>query len=117
MKVLLQFTRSDFGALAIVDPAGNLNLRSAGSFTGLSAFDLPLSECSQLAPVSFLQHVATTKKAVVSSAKLQDLHRDSFFATSLPRSAMILPLSNQGRFSGVSDLSSSFSFFFSTRGV
>ncbi|KAL7415520.1 hypothetical protein BDY24DRAFT_381403 [Mrakia frigida] len=107
MKVLLQFTRSDFGALAIVDPtSGNLHLRSAGSFTGLSAFDLPLTDCSHLAPVSFLQHVGTTKKPITSSTKLQDLHRDSFFSSSLPRSAMVLPLSNQGRFSGVVFLSS-----------
>lgn len=110
MAVLLQFTRSSYGALAIVDNAsGNLHLRSAGSFSGLTSYDRPLADVVGLAPVSIIQHVGTTKQPITTTQKLQELGRsgrDGFLSESPPKSVLVLPISNQGRFSGVVYLSS-----------
>lgn len=97
-----QFVRADFGALALLDDSNSLRLRGAGAYSSLKAFDLEVSnpEAATVAPVTLLLHVGRTKKAIVSPSGLQKLRNDPFFSKT-PRSILVLPLTQQGRYVGV----------------
>lgn len=106
---LLKFVRADFGAITLHEGVSNsLRLRGAGPYSRLAAFDLDFShaDAATLAPISLLLHVARTKKAITSISSLQKLRRDPFYEDRLPRSILVLPLTQQGRHVGVLLLSS-----------
>jgi hypothetical protein len=103
-----QFVRADFCAVALHDEVSNsLRLRGAGPYASLRAYDLDFShpETASLAPISILLHVSRTKKPITSISNLQKLRSDPFYEDRLPRSILVLPLTQQGRYVGVSRVS------------
>lgn len=96
MRILLQFTRADFGALALRgDGSGDLLLRVAGDFETLQPFQVPLSSplAASLGPASTMLEIDATR-AVLSSRKTGITLQEAFFKSRSPAAFVGIPLQN-----------------------
>lgn len=110
LRILCQFARADYAAIALSDEQDKsmLSLRACGKAGRIIPYDIPMSEdlSTEICPTSYMLHTARTGK----SMDRHDLSRarpDPFYAGKVPRNLVCLPIMNQGQQAGVVLLSSS----------
>ena len=110
LRILCQFLRAEYAAIALCDDADNyhVRLRAAGPFSRIVPYDLRITDeaARQVCPTSLILHTARTGKAVTSVSATNRFRADAFFAEGLPRSLICLPVLMQGEQKGAIVLTS-----------
>lgn len=111
LRILCQFLRAEYAAIALCDDADNTQarLRAAGPFSRIVPHDIRITEeaARHVCPTSLILHTARTGKAITSVSAVARFRADPFFEDHLPRSVICLPILMQGKQQGVIFLSSS----------
>lgn len=110
LRILCQFLRAEYAAIALSDDSDNahVRLRAAGPFSRIVAYDVRITEESarHVCPTSLILHTARTGKAITSLSSVSRFRSDPFFRDRAPRSIICIPISLQGKQKGVVLLSS-----------
>ncbi|ORY33753.1 hypothetical protein BCR39DRAFT_519071 [Naematelia encephala] len=110
LRILCQFTRSDYAAIGLSDEDDQttIRLRAAGPYSRIIPYDLSSNDETfhDTCPAVYMLHVARTGKAITDVSSLKRLRSDLFYGDRRPRSVICLPIANQGRQAGVVLLSS-----------
>ena len=111
LRILCQFLRAEFAAIALCDETDNshVRVRAAGPFSRIVPYDLRVTDegAKQVCPTSLILHTARTGRAITSLSTVSRFRADPFFNGRLPRSLICLPILLQGKQKGVVLLSSS----------
>lgn len=121
LRVLCQYIRADYAAIALADPedATVFRLVASGTYDRITTRDLSLAEenAHDVCPAGLMLKVARTGKVSGTGQEpqiginVQPMTKistssgdwfDSFYGNRTPRTAMCLPISAQGRQAGVS---------------
>ncbi|BEJ17086.1 hypothetical protein CspHIS471_0604870, partial [Cutaneotrichosporon sp. HIS471] len=105
LRILCQFARCDYAAIALSDEddKSTLRLKAAGPFQRITSYDLDASDdaAQTVCPTSIMLHVARTGIPITKPAKASRLRNDPFYNGRQPRTLLCLPIINQGGQSGV----------------
>lgn len=111
LRILCQFVRADFAAIALSDEQDPdaLRLRAAGPFGRILPYNHALNDeaVRDKAPAHYMMHVARTGKTITKPSGLSRVRHDPFYTSKPPRSIVCQPILNQGVHAGVILLSSS----------
>jgi len=111
LRILCQFLRAEYAAIALCDESDNdhARIRAAGPFSRIVPYDVRIIDESakQVCPTSLILHTARTGKAITSLSDVSRFRSDPFYRGRPPRSVICLPILLQGKQKGVVLLSSS----------
>lgn len=109
LRVLCQYARADYAAIALSDEDDKsmLRLRACGRAGRIIPCDTSMSDQHgiEICPTSYMLHTARTGKAM-DRKDLAKARPDPFYGAKLPRNLVCLPIMNQGQQAGVVLLSS-----------
>ena len=108
LRILCQYVRSDYAAVALCDEGDrtSIHLRAAGPHSRILPYELEIldEEAQTLCPVSIMLHSARTGKPITSLSNLSRLRLDPFYQGRQPRKVLCLPILTQGDRAGVSHM-------------
>lgn len=109
LKLLCQFSRADYAAIALSDDDDRqmLRLRACGRSGRIIPCDTSLNdqEGIDICPTSYMLHTGRTGKSM-STPDVERARPDPFYGSKAPRNLLCLPIMNQGQQAGVILLSS-----------
>ncbi|GMK57153.1 hypothetical protein CspeluHIS016_0309930 [Cutaneotrichosporon spelunceum] len=104
LRILCQFARCDYAAIALSDEddKSTLRLKAAGPFQRITSYDLDASDAAAqtVCPTSIMLHVFRTGVPITKPVKASRLRNDPFYKGRQPRTLLCLPIINQGGQSG-----------------
>ena len=109
LRILCQFARADYAAIAMPDDDDKsmLRLRACGRANRIVPCDISMNaqDSIEICPTSYMLHSARTGKPM-DRHELARARPDPFYGTKMPRNLVCLPIMNQGQQAGVVLLSS-----------